>query len=176
MKLTVGLLGVGMAALHAAALAADAGATATVTLAAGPHAGKYHLSSDDACLIAAFVKAKPAGFSVLLLADNASLSIDIPNVERTNELQIEFVVANANNSTSRKGTATTKYVVDARPDAALESHQREERGPRSAGGAATVKLTQQTASATLEFSAQTSTAVKLEGAVECRTVNREYAR
>jgi hypothetical protein len=171
---TVCLIGM----LATAVVAGDLGSTAKVTLASGPQAGKYTFQSADACMIAASETGKPAGFSVLMLAERSTLSVDIPNVspQRLGEFQVELVVADAKSQASRQRTASTTHTVDTRPDASLEPYQRQERGKVGVTGRGTVKLSQQDTTARLEFQAETAQAVEFQGTIECRKVDREYGR
>jgi hypothetical protein len=154
---------------------ADVGSTGRVTLASGPHAGKFQYSVDDACVIAA-LPGKPVGFSIFMLGEKSSLTIDIPNADaaHVSQAQIELVVADVKPGQSRKDTSSATYTIDTRPDAALENYQRAER--KGMAGKASVALTQDAKSARLTFSGSTAAGVKLEGSVDCHKVDREYGR
>jgi hypothetical protein len=154
---------------------ADVGTTGSVTVASGPHAGRYQYSVDDACIIAA-LPGKPVGFSIFMLGEKSSLTIDIPNADaaHVSQAQVELVIADVKPGQSRKNTASVTYSIDTRPDASLENYQRAER--TGMAGKATVALTQDAKSAKLTFSGATAAGVKLEGSVDCRKVDREYGR
>jgi hypothetical protein len=169
-------------AVLSASVAVDAAeksaVTANVEVASGAHAGKYAYESSDACIIASSDKSKAAGFSVIVMSDRSQLSIDMPSVEpeHVNEVHIELVVADVKPNQSRKDTATTKYMIDTRPDAALAAYQRADRAGKGISGKATAQLTQTGETAQLSFSAQTADGVKIDGSIDCRTVDREFGR
>ncbi len=145
------------------------GSSASISVATGPHAGKYNFSPNEACVIAAFGD-KPLRLSVVLSSGNSSLSIDMPNIDdqHANQIQIVLVVADKKAGASMKGTASTTYEIDTRPDAALEPYQKAERATRGTTGKAKTQLMVQGGSALLSFSGETATGVKLEGEVTCR--------
>jgi hypothetical protein len=149
--------------------AAGVGSSASISVATGPHAGKYAFSPDEACVIAAFGD-KPPGLSVVLSSENSSLSIDMPNIDdkHANEIQIVLVVADKKAGASMKGTASTTYEVDTRPDTALKPYQKAERATRGTTGKATTQLMTQGGSALLSFSGETATGIKLSGELTCR--------
>lgn len=164
----------GLAALALAAPAlADTGSSARITVSGGAHAGKYEYRSDEACIIAA-LPGKPAGFSLFLMNERSSLTLDLPDAAKTSQLQIELMVADTKPGQSRKNTATVSYTIDTRPDAVLEEYQRAERKGMSGKGSATLTQTGNTAS--LSFSGTTTNGVKIAGTVDCRKVDREYGR
>jgi hypothetical protein len=168
------LIAFGLAALALAVPAlADTGSSAQITVSGGPHAGQYEYRSDDACTIAA-LPGKPAGFSLFLMGERSSLTLDLPDAAKTSQLQIELMVADATPGQSRKNTATVTYAIDTRPDALLEEYQRAERKGMSGKGSAT--LTQAGNTAKLSFSGTTANGVRISGNVDCRKVDREYGR
>jgi hypothetical protein len=79
-----------------------------------------------------------------------------------------LVVADKKAGASMKGTASTTYEIDTRPDAVLEPYQRAERANKGTAGKAKTQLMTQGNSALLSFSGETETGVKLEGEVTCR--------
>ena len=145
------------------------GSTASVSVASGPHAGKYSFAPTSPCVIAAFGD-KPLGISVVLSSENSSLSIDMPNIDEkhANELQIVLVVADKKAGASMKGTASTTYEIDTRPDAVLEPFQKAERANKGMTGKAKTTLMNQGSNTLLSFSGETATGVKLDGEVTCR--------
>ncbi len=152
---------------------ADTGSTGNVTIANGPHAGRYDYSADDACIIAA-LPGKPVGFSLFLLGGKSSLTLDVPDISAPNQLQIEMVVADVKPGQSRKNTASVTYTIDSRPDGTLEPYQRAERKGVTGQGAA--KLSQQANTARLTFTGTTANGIRISGAIDCRKVDRAYAR
>jgi hypothetical protein len=150
---------------------AAVGTSASVNVASGPHAGKYDFAPTSTCVIAAFGD-KPLGISVVLSSANSSLSIDMPNIDEkhANELQIVLVVADKRAGASMKGTASTTYEVDTRPDAVLEPYQKAERANKGVTGKAKTQLMTQGANTMLSFSAETATGVKINGEITCRKV------
>jgi len=145
------------------------GSSASISVATGPHAGKYNFSPNEACVITAFGD-KPLQLSVVLSSENSSLSIDMPSIDdkHANEIQVVLVVADKRAGASMKGTASTTYEIDTRPDAVLLPYQKAERANRGMHGKAKTQLMTQGNSALLTFSGETATGVKLEGEVTCR--------
>jgi hypothetical protein len=152
---------------------ADVGSTATVTVAGGPHAGEYRYSSDDPCILAA-LPGKPVGFALTVVGEKSSLTLDIPNAASPKQLQIELVVADVKPGQSRKNTASVTYTIDTRPDTSLEAYQKAERKGMTGQGSAT--LAQQSTTARLTFTGSTANGTRLSGTVDCRKIDREYAR
>ena len=153
------------------AAGANTGSSASVTLHSGPHKGKYDFAPTEACVLAAFGK-KPLGLSVVMSSRESSLSIDVPNLDEkhASEIQIVFIVAEKNAGASAKGTTSTTYEIDTRPDAALEELQRAERGRRGVTGKATTTLMTQGNATLLSFSGETAQGVRMDGEVTCRKV------
>jgi hypothetical protein len=149
--------------------AAVMGSTASVTVASGPHAGTYKFAPTSPCVIASFGN-KPLGISVVLSSENSSLSVDMPNIEapHAHEIQIVLVVADKRAGASMKGTASTTYEIDTRPDAVLEPFQKAERANKGLSGKAKTQLMSQGSNTLLSFSGETATGVKLDGEVTCR--------
>jgi hypothetical protein len=147
------------------------GSSASISVATGPHAGKYAYAPREACVIAAFSD-QPLGLSVVLSSENSSLSLDMPNLDEkhANEIQIVLVVAEKRAGASLKGTASTTYEIDTRPDSALKPFQKAERANRGITGTAKTTLMTQGSNVLLAFSGETATGVKLEGEVTCRKV------
>jgi hypothetical protein len=145
------------------------GSTASVSVASGPHAGSYKFAPTSPCVIAAFGD-KPLGISVVLSSENSSLSIDMPNIEanHADELQAVLVVADKRAGASMKGTASTTYEIDTRPDAVLEPFQKAERANKGISGKVKTQLMTQGSNTLLSFSGETATGVKIEGEVTCR--------
>ena len=162
----------------AAVRADDVASTARVTLASGPQAGKYVYSSHDPCMLAPITKDGPLSFSHFLVSDKSTIAVDIPNAdaEHLAQFQIELVVANPQGDTSRKQTASVKYVVDTRPDNALAPYQRNERGANGLTGRGTLQLQQQEATARVEFQGETAQGVKFVAVIECLKLDREFGR
>jgi hypothetical protein len=106
-------------------------------------------------------------------SNDSSLSIDVPNLDEkhANEIQIVLVVADVREGTSRKGTASTTYEIDTRPDASLEPFKRAERANKGLTGKATTSLMTQGSNTLLSFSGETAMGVKLNGEVTCRKVH-----
>ena len=145
------------------------GSTASISVASGPHAGTYNFAPTSPCVIAAFGD-KPAGISVVLSAEDSSLSIDIPNVDEkhASEIQVVLVVADKKIGASMKGTASTTYEIDTRPDSVLEPIQKAERANKGITGKMKTQLMTQGVSTLLSFTGTTSTGVKLDGEITCR--------
>ncbi|MEO8018125.1 MAG: hypothetical protein ABI769_09950 [Pseudomonadota bacterium] len=148
---------------------AGVGSSASISVGGGPHAGKYAFAPTEACVIAAFGD-KPLSLSVVLSSENSSLSVDMPSLEakHANEIQIVLVVADTKAGATKKGTASTTYEIDTRPDAVLEPYQKAERANRGMAGKAKTQLMTQGSSALLSFSGETATGVKLDGEITCR--------
>ena len=151
--------------------AAGTGSSASISVGSGPHAGKYAYAPREACAIAAFGD-QPLGLLVVMSSDNSSLSLDMPNLDEkhANEIHVVLVVADRNAGASMKGTASTTYEIDTRPDAALKPFQKAERANKGVTGKATTTLMTQGNNVLLSFSGETATGVKLEGEVTCRKV------
>ena len=145
------------------------GSTASISVASGPHAGTYNFAPTSPCVIAAFGD-KPAGISVVLSSEESSLSIDVPNIDEkhASEIQVVLVVAEKKTGASMKGTASTTYEIDTRPDAVLQPIQKAERANKGVTGKMKTQLMTQGASTLLSFTGTTSTGVKLEGEITCR--------
>jgi len=141
------------------------GTSARVSVASGPHAGKYNFAPTEACVIAAFGD-KPLSISVVLSSENSSLSIDMPSIDdkHANEIQVVLVVADK----KAGGSSSTTYEIDTRPDAVLEPYQKAERANKGMTGKAKTTLMTQGASALLSFSGETATGVKIDGEVTCK--------
>ena len=167
---TASLLGL-LLAIAAPALpqAAVIGQSASITVGTGPHKGKYDFAPTQACVIAAF-GAKPPGVSVVLMSEQASMSIDMPNIDakHANEIQIMLVVSDKKAGQAGKGTASVTYEIDTRPDAALAPFQKAERANKGMSGKATTTLMQDGARVLLNFSGETALGVKLSGEVTCQ--------
>jgi hypothetical protein len=150
------------------------GSTASIKLDSGPHKGTYDFAPTEACVIAAFDK-KPLGLSVVMTSQNASFSLDMPNLDEKHakELQIVLVVADVKAGAARKSTASVTYEIDTRPDAVLEPFQKAERANKGMTGKVTTTLMQQAASAMLTFSGETQSGVKMSGEITCRKVTAE---
>ena len=148
------------------------GSSASISVASGPHAGKYAFAPREACAIAAFGDG-PLGLSVVLSSENSSLSLDMPNLDEkhANEIQIVLIVADKKAGVSMKGTSSTTYEIDTRPDTALKPYEKAERASKGKTGMAKTTLMTQGNSVLLSFSGETSTGVKLEGEVTCRKVS-----
>ncbi|HWN47522.1 MAG TPA: hypothetical protein VNM71_09190 [Steroidobacteraceae bacterium] len=145
------------------------GSTASISVASGPHAGTYNFAPTSPCVIAAFGD-KPAGISVVLSSANSSLSIDVPNIDEkhASEIQVVLVVADNKAGASMKGTASTTYEIDTRPDAVLAPIQKAERANKGITGKVKTQLMTQGSNTLLSFTGSTSTGVKLEGEITCR--------
>ena len=107
---------------------------------------------------------------MVLSSETSSLSIDVPNVEEkhASEIQVVLVVADRKAGASMKGTASTTYEIDTRPDAVLEPIQKAERATRGTTGKAKTQLMTQGSNTLLSFTGETSTGVKLQGEITCR--------
>ena len=145
------------------------GSTASVSVGTGPHAGTYTFAPTSPCVITAFGD-KPAGVSVVLSSENSSLSIDLPNIDEkhASEVQIVLVVADQKAGASMKGTASTTYEIDTRPDAVLAPIQKAERANKGITGKVKTTLMTQGGNTLLSFTGSTSTGVKLDGEITCR--------
>ena len=66
----------------------------------------------------------------------------MPNIDEkhANEMQIVLVVADKRAGASMKGTASTTYEIDTRPDAVLEPFQKAERANKGVTGKAKTQL------------------------------------
>jgi hypothetical protein len=148
------------------------GSSASITLGSGPHKGRYDFAPTEACVLTAFGK-KPMGLSVVFTSDNASMSLDMPNIDEkhANEIQVVLVVSDSKPGEARKGTSSVTYEIDTRPDAALEPYQKAERANKGLSGKASTTLMQKGGAAMLSFSGETETGVKLTGEVNCRKVD-----
>jgi hypothetical protein len=147
------------------------GSSGSISVGSGPYAGKYDFAPTETCVIAAFGD-KPLSLSVVLTSENSSLSVDMPNIDEkhANEIQIVLVVADKKAGVSMKGTASTTYEIDTRPDAVLEPYQKAERASKGVTGKAKTQLMTQGGNALLSFSGETATGVKLDGEITCRKV------
>ena len=147
------------------------GSSASISVASGPHAGKYAFAPREVCAIAAFGDG-PLGLSVVLSSEESSLSLDMPNLDEkhANEIQIVLIVADKKAGATLKGTASTTYEIDTRPDASLKPYQRAERANKGRTGKATTTLMTQGSNVLLAFTGETATGVKLSGEVTCRKV------
>lgn len=145
------------------------GSSAAVTLGSGPHKGRYAFSPTEACVLAKFSD-KPMGMSVVMSSSDSSLSIDVPNLDEkhANQIQIVLVVAEVREGASRKGTSSTTYEIDTRPDSSLEPFKRAERANKGMTGKATTTLMTQGNQTLLSFSGETAMGVKITGEVTCR--------
>jgi hypothetical protein len=145
------------------------GSTASVSIASGPHAGTYNFAPTSPCVITAFGD-KPLGISMVLSSENSSLSIDMPNIaeKHASELQVVLVVADNKAGASMKGTASTTYEIDTRPDAVLEPFQKAERANKGISGKAKTTLMNQGSNTLVSFSGETATGVKIDGELTCR--------
>ncbi|HEU4779991.1 MAG TPA: hypothetical protein VFS58_08930, partial [Steroidobacteraceae bacterium] len=144
------------------------GSSASISVATGPHAGKYAFAPREACVIAAFTD-QPLGLSVVMSSENSSLSLDMPSLDEkhANEIQIVLVVADKRAGATMKGTASTTYEIDTRPDTALKPYQKAERANKGITGKAKTTLMTQGSNVLLSFSGETATGVKIEGEVTC---------
>lgn len=151
--------------------AAGVGSSASITLASGPHKGRYDFAPTEACVITAFGK-RPLGLSVVFTSDSASMSLDVPNIDEkhANEIQVVLVVSDAKPGEVRKASSVT-YEIDTRPDTVLEPYQKAERANKGITGKATTTLMQKAGSAMLTFSGETASGVKIDGEVNCRRVD-----
>jgi hypothetical protein len=156
--------------LPAAAVLAQTGSTATVSVLGGPFKGEYGFAPTEACVIASFGK-RPLGISVVLHSADSSLSIDMPSIDdqHANQIQVVLVIADAH-AGGGKGTSSVTYEIDTRPDSSLEQLQRAERANKGMTGKATTTIMQKGDSVLLSFTGQTADGVKLDGSVTCRKV------
>jgi len=163
-----------LGALLAASALAQVGSSARISLASGPHAGKYDFAPTETCVITPF-GTKPLGLSVVLTSEKSSLSIDMPSIEEkhANEIQIVLIVASAR--PGAKSTASVTYEIDTRPDATLEPYKRAERANKGMTGKATTQLMTQGSSALLSFSGETASGIKLSGEVTCKKMGADSA-
>ena len=153
-------------ALAAAAVLAQTGSTASITIGSGPHKGEYNFAPTETCVIAPFGE-KPAGISVVLHSTESVLSIDLPNLDakHASEIQVVLVIAE-----KRAGGATSSvtYEIDTRPDAALEPFQKAERAAKGMTGKATTTMMEKGGSVLLSFNGTTASGIKLDGSLTCR--------
>lgn len=168
------LLTVCLAALAAIATPPGAsgqasGNSASITVRSGPHKGTYAFAPKEACVLAAF-GTEPLGVSVVMSSDEASLSIDVPNLDEkhASELRVVLVVADSGGAGGSMSTAT--YEIDTRPEASLKPLQRAERGNRGTVGKATTTLMTQGNAILLSFTGEAAHGVTLDGEVTCRKV------
>ena len=145
------------------------GSSASISVGSGPHKGKYGFAPREVCAIAAFGEG-PLGLSVVLSSDDSSLSLDMPNLDEKHANEIQIVLIVADKKAGAKGTASTTYEIDTRPDASLKPYQRAERANKGRTGKATTTLMTQGSNVLLTFSGETATGVKLDGEVTCRKV------
>jgi hypothetical protein len=148
------------------------GSSGSITLGSGPHKGRYDFAPTEACVLTAFGK-KPMGLSVVFNSENASMSLDMPNIDEkhANEIQVVLVVSDLKPGEVRKGASSVTYEIDTRPDSVLEPYQKAERANKGLSGKATTTLMQKAGTAMLSFSGETVTGVKIEGEVNCRKVD-----
>ena len=146
------------------------GSSASINVGSGPHAGKYAFAPREVCAIAAFGDG-PLGLSVVLSSETSSLSLDMPNLDEkhAHEIQIVLVVADKVGA-NMKGTASTTYEIDTRPDASLKPYERAERASKGKTGKVKTTLMTQGNNVLLTFAGETATGVKLDGEVTCRKV------
>jgi hypothetical protein len=170
----IGRIRAGLLAFMALPVLAQVGSSASISVGDGPHKGRYDFAPTETCVLAAFGK-KPMGLSVVLTSKDASLSIDMPNIDEkhSKEIQIVLIVADVKAGQSAKGTASVTYEIDTRPDSVLEPFQKAERANKGMTGKATTTLMQQAGSALLSFNGETQSGVKLSGEVTCRRVESE---
>ena len=170
-KLPAVLSGAMLALVAAPTLPQDAaiGSTASISLGSGPHSGKYVFAPTSPCVIAAFGD-KPPGISVVLSSEESSLSIDVPNIndKHASEIHVVLIVADKKAGASMKGTASTTYEIDTRPDAVLEPIQKAERANKGMTGKAKTILMNQGNNTLFSFTGTTATGVKVEGEISCR--------
>ena len=107
---------------------------------------------------------------MVLSSENSSLSIDVPNIDEkhASEIQVVLVVADKKAGASMKGTASTTYEIDTRPDAVLAPIQKAERANKGITGKVKTQLMTQGSNTLLSFTGATATGVKLEGEITCR--------
>jgi hypothetical protein len=158
----------GVMAAFSAALLAQAGG-ANVSILSGPHKGEYGFAPTQSCIITAFGD-RPAGISLVLTSQQSSLSIDMPDFNRANELQVVLVVADGRSAGGAGKSSSTTYEIDTRPDSSLEAFKLAERARKGTSGKATTTTTQKGESALISFSGETAAGVKLEGSVLCHKV------
>ena len=98
------------------------GSTASISVGGRP-ARRHSTTSRRRRLRHRRVRRQASGLSVVLSSENSSLSIDMPNIDEkhASEIQIVLVVADKKAGASMKGTASTTYEIDTRPDAVLEA-------------------------------------------------------
>lgn len=161
------LLGV-LFTLPAAAVLAQTGSTASISVLTGPYKGEYGFAPTEACVITSFGK-RPLGVSVVLHATDSSLSIDMPSIDdqHANQIQVVLVIA-AGHGGDGKSASSVTYEIDTRPDASLEAFQRAERASKGMTGKVTTTIMQKGDSVLLSFTGQTAAGVKLDGSVTCR--------
>lgn len=154
--------------LPAAAVLAQTGSTASISVLTGPYKGEYGFAPTEACVIASFSK-RPLGVSVVLHAADSSLSVDMPNIDdqHANQIQVVLVIA-AGRGADAKGASSVTYEIDTRPDASLEAFQRAERASKGTTGKITTTIMQKGDSVLLSFTGQTAAGVKLDGSVTCK--------
>jgi hypothetical protein len=150
---------------------AGMGSSVSISVATGPHAGKYAFAPREACAIAAFSD-QPLGLSVVLSSEDSSLSLDMPNLDEkhAHEIQIVLVVADKRAAAGGRGMSSVTYEIDTRPDSALKPYQKAERANKGITGKAKTTLMTQGNNVLLSFSGETATGVKLDGEVTCRKV------
>lgn len=152
--------------------AGTVGSSGSITLHSGPHKGRYDFAPTEACVLTAFGK-KPMGLSVVFNSENASMSLDMPNIDEkhANEIQVVLVVSDLKPGEVRKGASSVTYEIDTRPDSVLEPYQKAERANKGLSGKATTTLMEKAGNAMLSFSGETVTGVKIDGEVNCRKVD-----
>jgi hypothetical protein len=158
-------------ALAAAPALPQVGSSASVTIGSGPHEGKYDFAPTETCVITAFGK-RPPSLSVVLSSTDASLSVDMPNIDEqhAHQIQVVLVVSDVKPGQVGRTTASVTYEIDTRPDNVLEPFKKAERANKGISGKATTQLMTQGNNAMLSFSGETTTGVKLSGEVSCRKV------
>jgi hypothetical protein len=94
----------------------------------------------------------------------------MPNIDEqhANQIHIVLIVADKKAGASMKGTASTTYEIDTRPDTVLEPYQKAERAKRGMTGKVKTQLMTQGGTVLMSFSGETATGVKLDGEVTCR--------
>lgn len=166
-------------------LAADVASVATLTITAGPHAGRYTIRSDKACTIGPVDKGDPDSFEATLMSEGmrkgqlatrpkelGTVYVDLPRLDAPHLGELKIDVA-FGDPTAREGNGRMPgvlYTVDTRPDSALPEYERAVRGSAKLKGRGGAKLRRSGPTANVEFWGETPDGVRIDGTIECRSI------
>jgi len=183
--LRIALAGAAMLALTAAApLPAQLGSDVTVTLAGGPHAGTYSLTSKETCEFQDWMKEEPPRFigsfqtwigpnskRKLEPSEIAEVSLIVPDV-RAPKPGVLMLGVTFGDLTNRKNPGTF-YLVNTVPLEMRNDIEREMMGGKIVAGRGDVKIDRQGDKATVTFWGVTQEGVRIDGVIQCPKI-RSY--